>query len=290
MKNHAFAEAAVPRLSVVIPAFNAEATLAETLDAVVDQRLDRWQCVVVDDGSSDATLPIAERYAAKDSRFRVISQQNRGSGGAYNTGVRASVADWVVICSADDILMPNHLETMAHSILTAPDSDIFTSNGWFLYPNGRRELVYSRGNLANRDSWTLAHLFDRCFFSVGACYRRAVFTQMGGYDEHIYGEDYDFWLRALASGARHRYIDEALSLHRVFEGQKTSDLARVYESDIRSIAGVVDRFQLTPGQSVAARRAMAHRRRLVEEIQHPRALGNRLRRAIRATRKRGRRA
>ena len=105
----------MPRFSVVVPAYNAESTLAETLDAIIAQTFADWECVVVDDGSTDGTLSLATGYAEKDSRVRVLHQGNQGSAGAYNTGVRAASGQFVVMCSADDILLPEHLSEMSAS-------------------------------------------------------------------------------------------------------------------------------------------------------------------------------
>ena len=267
--------------SVVIPAYNASGTLAETLDAMLGQRFDDWECIVVDDGSTDDTRAIAESYAGRDSRVQVIAQANRGTGGAYNTGVSAATAEWVTICSADDVLLPTHLESMAHAIEANPAIDILSCNGYYLRSDGSRTLVYPGRKGAVSRSWSLEDLFDRCFYSVGACYRRSLFERVGGYREDIYGEDYDFWLRAMAAGARHVYLPEALTLHRVSEGQKSTDRRRAYESDIRSITTVVESGTLSEQQAGAAQRAIRFRTRLISEIESPDRLANRLRRILR---------
>jgi glycosyltransferase involved in cell wall biosynthesis len=180
---------------------------------VLLQAFGDWECVIVDDGSRDGTKAIAEKYAYKDSRFHVISQENMGTGGAYNTGVSAAVGQWVTICSADDVLLPGHLSTMAEAAADHPSVDIFTCNGYFWWPDGSKTIVYTEQADQVPRSWTLEDLFERCFFSVGACYRRELFGRVGGYKD-AYGEDYDFWLRAMAAGACHYYLPSALALHR----------------------------------------------------------------------------
>ncbi|MRR38462.1 glycosyltransferase family 2 protein, partial [bacterium] len=117
------------RFTIVVPAYNAESTITETLDAVRAQQYDDWECIVVDDGSTDATNSIAQRYVAADPRFTVIAQENSGTGGAYNAGVAAARGEFIVLCSADDQLLPEHLTTMSAFIETHGDFDIFSSNG-----------------------------------------------------------------------------------------------------------------------------------------------------------------
>jgi len=255
----------MPRFSIVVPAYNAEATLAETLDAILAQTLGDWECIVVDDGSTDATAALARSYTHRDARFRLVTQENRGTGGAYNTGVGAATGDWVTICSADDVLLDSHLESMSRAIDTHPGHDIYSCNGYYLRADGSRELVYAAG-VAEERSWTLQDVLTACFFSVGACYRRGLFDEVGGYAENMFGEDYDYWLRAMAQGATHYMVAEPLALHRISPTQKSANLRRAYESDIRSIGAVADSGRLTPSEARAAAYAIRHRKRLLLEL------------------------
>lgn len=256
----------LPYFSVVVPAFNAESTLSETLRAILAQTHQDWECIVVDDGSTDSTQLIAASFCSLDSRFSFVSQENRGTGGAYNTGVKAAVGTWVSICSADDILLSRHLEVVAGVTDRRAESDIITCNGYFQRADGTQEICY-REELEERErSWTLEQLMDRCFYSVGACYRRELHERIGGYREDSYTEDYDFWLRAMAAGARHLYIPDALAVHRISDTQKTRSLRRVFESDIKSIRSVLDEGTLTTSQVHAAQRAIRSRKRMIANL------------------------
>lgn len=216
-----------------MPAFEAALTLRDTLDAIVAQTLPDWECVVVDDGSTDATYQIASEFALKDDRIRVIHQRNQGTAGAYNAGVSGATGDFIVICSADDVLLPEHLASMAAFIDAEPGYDIYSTNGFFGRPDGTRQLVYQAGTNEPMDSMSLSEVIANCFYSVGATYRRSLFEEVGGYRLGVYGEDYDFWLRAIVGGARHRYAPVATSVHRVSGSQKSARLETVYRSDIR---------------------------------------------------------
>src|ERR1044072_8291450 len=80
----------MPRLSVIVPVYNVEDYLEECLDSVVAQTFTDFECVMVDDGSTDASAAIAERYAARDERFRLVTQENGGLSKARNTGIHQS--------------------------------------------------------------------------------------------------------------------------------------------------------------------------------------------------------
>jgi glycosyltransferase involved in cell wall biosynthesis len=252
-----------PRFSIVVPAYQAEATLAETLDAVNAQTLDDWECIVVDDGSTDSTKEIASQYAARDPRIRVLSQPNQGTAGAYNTGVRAARGEYIVICSADDILVSEHLRRMSAFVQREPSFDIYSTNGYFWWPGESEELVYRDLEGGKDRSDSLADVISRCFYSVGATYRRSLFSEVGGYHVGVYGEDYDFWLRAMARGARHRYLPEALSRHRVSASRKSAQHEAVYRSDIQLLTDLSASQSLTDLEMRAIERAIGDRQRLL---------------------------
>jgi glycosyltransferase involved in cell wall biosynthesis len=258
-----------PRFSVVIPAYQAAATLRETLDAIRAQTFTDWECVVVDDGSTDDTLTIATGYSQRDPRFRVVHQVNQGTAGAYNAGVSSAVGDYVVVCSADDILLPEHLSKMAAFVDAEAGYDIYSSNGYFWMPGEFRALVYDDGESQAVHSLALADVIHRCFFSVGATYRRDLHTEVGGYRVGVYGEDYDFWLRAIASGARHRYLPEALALHRISETQKSAQLEKVYRSDIRLVSELRRDFPLSLADSRVVDDAIRERNHRIADLNRP---------------------
>lgn len=264
--------AEVPRFSVVVPAYNAAPTLAETLDAIQAQEFGDWECVVIDDGSTDDTLRVALEYEERDPRIRVLHQENQGTAGAYNAGVSSAKGDFIVLCSADDVLLPAHLSKMSRFIDVDDGYHIYSSNGYFWRPGDSRELCYGPGQGDRIHSLELADVIRRCFFSVGAVYRRDLFFAVGGYRVGVYGEDYDFWLRAMASGARHRYLPEALSLHRVSSTQKSARLESVYRSDIRLVSDLRRDFPLAAADSRAVDESIEERERLIAQLNRPRGL------------------
>ncbi|MEO7295731.1 MAG: glycosyltransferase family A protein [Candidatus Limnocylindria bacterium] len=262
-------EAQRPRFSVVVPAYQASETLAETLDAILAQSYHNWECVVVDDGSTDATLQIASGYAERDHRIRAVHQDNRGTAGAYNAGVSAAIGDFIVICSADDILLPEHLARMSSFIEAETGYDIYSTNGYFWVPGESQALCYGAGQGEVVHSLELRDLIHRCFYGVGAAYRRDLFAAVGGYRVGVYGEDYDFWLRALAGGARHRYLPEALSLHRISAQQKSAQLDTVFRSDIRLVSDLRREFTLSAVDSLAVDESICERERLIAQLHQP---------------------
>lgn len=235
-----------PRFSVVVPAYNASATLDETLASIAAQTYADWECVVVDDGSADDTAAIALTRSAQDARFRLVQQENKGTAGAYRTGVAAACADLIVICSADDLLLPAHLEAMDRLISAHPECGIFSSNGEYLDDaTGARRIAYSDEEWRVERSLDLEQVIRQCFFSVGAVFRREVYEITGGHRPGVYVDDYDLWLRAMASGVKHRYTPEVLSVHRVSDFQQSADVRRVWRADVSVYEHLRDEYALS---------------------------------------------
>lgn len=101
-----------PKVSVIIPVYNVEPFLVRCLDSVVGQTLRDIEIICVDDGSPDRSIDILNRYAAEDARIRVISQENRGLGGARNRGFDAATGEFVLYVDSDDWIDPAYCERL----------------------------------------------------------------------------------------------------------------------------------------------------------------------------------
>ena len=112
-----------PKISVIIPAYNAARFLAETIDSVRAQTEQRWELLIVDDGSTDNTNALACLAAARDARIRVLRRANSGVSAARNTGLAAAdtSTEFVVFLDADDVWEPRALETLLRTLSNCPD-------------------------------------------------------------------------------------------------------------------------------------------------------------------------
>jgi len=252
-----------PHFSVTIPAYNAQETIAETIESVLCQNHRGWELVIVDDGSTDATREIAQQYEESDPRITVVAQENRGSGGAYNTAVRGAKSDLLVMLSADDLLASRHLEYMAPFIDANPDASVFTCDGWYEYPDQASVWVNASTGWADPNSITLQELLRACFFGVGAIYRREVYDAVGGFREDLYAEDYLFWLLALAKGFKHRHLNERLATHRRGTDQKSADVIQMRRTDIRVLQEVIASDLLDDSELAVALQVIDRHRRNV---------------------------
>jgi len=256
-----------PSVSIVVPAFNAENTLSETLESIREQTFHNWECLVVDDGSTDDTAGIADSFCKLDNRFGLVTKQNGGTASAYNAGVRLAQGQLISICSADDMLMPEHIGGLYESATTGNEYSIFFSNGYYLHSDGGKTAVYKSEQWENERELSFEEMIGDCSFGVGALYRRTLFEKLDGYREDIFGEDWDFWLRGMAQGARALYAPQITTVHRHSGVNKSADLLQVYKSDIQILRSLVGQNQLSDSlRSVANKSIRKRQGLLVKEL------------------------
>ncbi|MCW2832119.1 MAG: glycosyl transferase, family 2 [Nocardioides sp.] len=116
-----------PTVSVVVPAYGVEAYLPACLDSLLAQHWQSWQAIVVDDGSPDRSGEIAEAYASRDARIRVVHVENGGLGSARNVGARHADADFLAFLDSDDVLPRDALASLTTSLLES-GSDFATGS------------------------------------------------------------------------------------------------------------------------------------------------------------------
>ncbi|OIN85241.1 MAG: hypothetical protein AUJ12_10290 [Alphaproteobacteria bacterium CG1_02_46_17] len=108
-------------VSVVIPAYNAERFIRQTLDSVLNQSYRDMEIIIVDDGSKDATLSIIQDYATRDDRIKVYSQTNKGGSAARNLGVEKSTGEFVAFLDADDLWHPHKIQKQVDVFLNSSE-------------------------------------------------------------------------------------------------------------------------------------------------------------------------
>ncbi len=127
-----------PIISVIIPVYNVERDLQRCLDSVIAQTYSHIEILLVDDGSTDNSCMICDRYAGIDSRISVIHQKNGGVGKARNAGLDAATGDYISFVDADDWLEPEMLEKLLQKAQAA-DASVAICGAWFHTPDGNKQ-------------------------------------------------------------------------------------------------------------------------------------------------------
>lgn len=211
------------RVGVVIPAFNAAATLGEAIASLQAQRHANWQAVVVDDGSRDDTARIAEEFATRDHRIRVVRQQNAGEAGARNTGLAALETEWVAFLDADDWVAPTWLERLVAEVAADPGRDAVHCGWARVAPDG----TVIPTNYLPPEGDLFAVWAQRSAFPVhAALVRRELVQRVGGFDAQLEkSADWDLWQRVARTGARFGAVPDVLAYYRMTEGAASHQAA-----------------------------------------------------------------
>lgn len=203
-----------PAVSILMPVHNEQRYLAAALHSIKKQTLTDWQLVVVDDGSTDATPDILAEFASQDQRMEVIRKTGGGLVAALNDGLAACRAPLVARMDGDDISHSRRLELQAAFMATNRDVGL-AACGFRHFPRtGLKQGMTAYETWQNRlvcHERIMADLFvESPFVHPSIMARRELMTDLGGYRDMGWAEDYDLWLRMATSGTRFARLSQTL--------------------------------------------------------------------------------
>ncbi len=221
-----------PRVSIVISCYNCAKFLPECLESIINQTMQEWELLLIDDGSTDGTRSIIEKYAQMDERIRPFySQENKGPYFRRNFGIEHANSDFIVVQDADDIMCPSKLQ-MLYNEITKDDQIGIVGSFYYKFLeefegfeySEKCELALSHEEImrTERSRW------DFCWHG-SAIIRKSLFNAIGLYDENPFGSD-SVWLAKTAeyayydSNVKFKNIPEFLTLRRVHADSQTGIL------------------------------------------------------------------
>ena len=192
----------MPAVSVIMPVFNVEPYVEAAIASALWQTWRDFELLVVDDGSTDGTLGIIERHAARDPRVKVLRKPNGGISTARNLALSAATGDFIALLDGDDMWESTFLESQVAILQARPDIDVVTANARNV--GGLRDGEPARPwPDARPHPDLLAMIADEQAVFIMCVFRRQVYEAVGAFDESLRtNEDYDYWLRAALAGFR----------------------------------------------------------------------------------------
>ena len=188
----------MPTISVIIPAYNAERTILETIASVQQQTFSDLELIVVDDGSTDRTLELL--HSVTDERLKIFSYQNAGVSVARNRGISHATGEFIGFLDADDLWTPDKLETQLTALQQHPEAGVAYSWTYFMNEKGASYIEKSKAFEGN----VYAELLVTNFLHNGSnpLIRSQAIESVGGFDPALaFGEEWDFYLRLAARWA-----------------------------------------------------------------------------------------
>lgn len=209
-----------PRISVIIPCYNQAQYLEECIESVYGQTVQPHEIIIINDGSTDNTLEIAERYMFKEfpgieSPVRVINQVNKGLPSARNTGIMASTGDFIWPLDADDMMKENAIERMTQEIMRIT-ADVYAPS--LEHMGLRNDSIILQG-------FTIQDLKVGNRLGYFSCIRRSALIEVGGYNPKMkWGyEDYDLWFDLFKRGKTLAVLQDVLVKYRLKEHSMIHD-------------------------------------------------------------------
>lgn len=205
----------MPKVSIVLPIYNGEKYMKQSIDSILCQDFAEWELIIVNDCSTDLTPEIADAYAKKDERIKVIhNKENKKLPESLNIGFREACGECLTWTSDDNMYMPNAIGEMYQKLTSDESVKMVCADMKFMDADGRivgQAMPYEEKRM----------LYENC---VGACfmYKREVPEQVGGYDSDMFCvEDYDYWFRVLLKFGKIERLDQCLYLYRWHDNSLT---------------------------------------------------------------------
>jgi len=234
-------DTAFPLISVIVPAYNAAATLQQALDSVWAQHYPRLELLLVDDGSTDATLALVQQARAAGHPVRLWQQARQGPASARNLALQHAQGELIAFLDADDVWLPGKLQAQVAYLQAHPEVDVVFGpfERWEAQPDGQfvkpptsaisASTAPPAGlpRLAQPSGSLYADLLlDSVVHIITALVRREVFLRVGGFDASLRtGSDYDFWLRA-SRYCRIDQLDQTVAWYRIHPASITKQPRR----------------------------------------------------------------
>lgn len=207
----------MPRVSVVIPAYNVECYIKATLRSLQSQSFSDFEAFVVDDGSTDSTAKIIQSFCQQDVRFRLLSKPNGGLSSARNWGIQHARCEYIALLDGDDIYFKDKLAAHVEILDDWPQVGVVYSGSRAIRDDGKSTFIYLTGKPLYSDS-ALLSLLCKNFVGHGsnAVFRHSLIEQVGFFDETLGScEDLDFWLRIAETDSEFHRIPQVLCGYRV---------------------------------------------------------------------------
>ena len=262
----------MPIVSVLMPCYNASKTLLEALDSLSRQTFPNFEVIAVDDGSTDATQKILQEWAARDKRLHVISRPHQGLIAALKAGLDACNTPYVARMDADDRSYPERLSRQVAYLEAHPEVSVVGClvEGFperQVRPGFRIYIDWLNSLLSDKDIRREIFI-ESPLPHPGVTFRRQVILQVGGYQECVWAEDYDLWLRLYLAGARFAKLPEILLKWREHPKRLTRTDGRYsLENFLRAKAFYLARGPLVRRDAVIVWGAGMVGRRLVKQLE-----------------------
>ncbi len=202
----------VPKVSVVVPAYNVRNYIQDALLSLERQSLQEFEVLIVDDGSTDDTANVVKSYLKRDPRFRLLQKPNGGLSSARNYGITHARAEYIALLDGDDIYHPDKLANHVARLDNSPKVGVVYSASQAIRDDGSPTFISLSGKPVKSNQFLALLCKNFVGHGSNAVFRRCLVEEIGEFDEGLHSsEDIDFWLR-IAATQKWRFYREKRTL------------------------------------------------------------------------------
>lgn len=234
------------KVSIIVPCYNQELYIKETLQSIKNQTYTNWECIIVNDGSTDKSIEIVKKYIEEDLRFQILTIPNGGLSNARNQGIKSASGEYILPLDGDDKIHPDYLKLAIDVFKNDSNVDLVYCNAeLFGYETGFWQLP----------DYTYDYMFQgNCIFCSAIYRKEDYYTKTKGYDINlIYGyEDWEFWLQLLNENSKVVKLENVLFYYRrhkvsmsktiLLEDRSKWTYNYVYKKHFRKLMNVVGKI------------------------------------------------
>lgn len=214
-----------PLVSILIPAYNSEEYIADTIQSAIAQTWPRKEVIVVDDGSRDRTLEVARQLQSKG--VKVVTKQNEGSAATRNHAFRLAQGDYIQWLDADDLLAPDKIQRQLDARRDADNNRVLLSGPWAFFKYRARKARFIRTSLCEDLSpveWLLRKMSENLHMQTATWLTsRELAEAAGPWDTRLVSDDDgEYYCRVLLASKGTRFVPEAKVFYRVTGSSRVS--------------------------------------------------------------------
>ena len=202
-------------VSIVIPAYNREDLISETLDSILVQSYKDWECLIVDDGSTDNTVEVVNKYVQQDNRIKLYERPStklKGANACRNIGLKESQGAYIVFFDSDDLMTENHLEVKFNAIVKYNCDYVITKTQYFNHSNDGINKYYQFDTysitafnyITQKINWLTYDICLKAEIAKGICFNEKLQS----------GQEYNYFSKLILYSTNMVFIDQVVSLRR----------------------------------------------------------------------------
>ena len=245
-----------PKVSVVMATYNCTEYISEAIDSVLSQTMKDFEIIIVDDGSTDNTPEILDKYLNNYKNIKYFYQENRGLAIARNHAIKESCGKYVAFLDADDMWFPNRLEVGVNILDNNPNVGLVHANDLMITENGEEIIRKDKRNPILLSGYIAQNLLFRKIHIRGGTvlFRTICLEKVGVLDENLTRigvEDRDLWYRILRE-YKAQFVDETIAYYRI----RQNSLSKNYQKMMEGRLYLIDKYYPPSKQNKSIRRKL----------------------------------